>query len=206
MALKEKEFEFDLESGGGTCEEDASLDVVSSKRPKDKFLGRVLGGLMNSNESIMFTCGIVSSTSSEKSGEVSNVSVELVVERNSEGEESQGHMTLAEKACENDRPRKTNSRNASKPPRPPKPPSLDAADQKLVREIIELAKRKRARIEKMKIAKKIKASKSSSLHSGTSAMLITLLFFFVIIFQGKICLSAFNWALFLPVFFLYVIL
>ncbi|BBG98585.1 hypothetical protein Prudu_008024 [Prunus dulcis] len=162
---REKGFELDLESGGSTSEEDASLEL-------------------SSNESVVCTCGIESSSSSEKSGEVTNDSVELLIERNSEVEENQGHMTLAEKTSENEWRRKTNSRNAPKPPRPPRGPSLDAADQKLVREITDLAKRKRARIEQRKAAKKMKASKSSSLQSGISAMIITLLFFFVIIFQG----------------------
>ncbi|ONI14782.1 hypothetical protein PRUPE_3G008100 [Prunus persica] len=184
MAPREKGFELDLESGGSTSEEDASLELVSSKGPKKKFLSSDLGGLQSSNESVVCTCGIESSSSSEKSGEVTNDSVELLIERNSEVEENQGHMTLAEKTSENEWRRKTNSRNAPKPPRPPRGPSLDAADQKLVREITELAKRKRARIEQRKAAKKMKASKSSSLQSGISAMIITLLFFFVIIFQG----------------------
>lgn len=97
-------------------------------------------------------------------------------------------MNLAEKTYESERHRKTNSRNALKPPRPPKGPSLDAADQKLVREIVELARKKRARIEQIKAAKKTKASKSSSVQSGISAMIITLLFFCVIIFQGRLFL------------------
>ncbi|XP_009363122.2 uncharacterized protein LOC103953116 [Pyrus x bretschneideri] len=171
MASGEKEFEIELESGG-------------SNGQKIKFLGGVFGWFLHLNESITCTCGIVSSSSLEKSGEVSNVSVETLIERNSEGEESQGHMPRAEKACENEQCKKKNSRNAPKPPRPPKRPSLDAADQKLVREITELAKRKRARIEQMKVAKKMKASKSSSFYSGISALIITLLFFFVVIFQG----------------------
>ncbi|KAM1114614.1 hypothetical protein ACFX13_048150 [Malus domestica] len=183
MASGEKEFEIDLEGGGCTSKEDASLDVVSSNGQRIKFLGSVFGWFLHLNESITCTCGIVSSSSLEKSGEVSNVSVETLIERNSEGEESQGHMPRAEKACENEQCKKKNSRNAPKPPRPPKRPSLDAADQKLVREITELAKRKRARIEQMKVAKKMKASKSSSLYSGISALIITLLFF-VVIFQG----------------------
>lgn len=189
MASGEKEFEIDLESGGSTNKEDASLDVDPSNGQTIKFLGSVFGRFLHLNESITCTRGIVSSSSLEKSGKVSNVSVEPLIERNSEGEESQGHMILSEKACENERHKKKNSRNAPKPPRPPKRPSLDTADQKLVREITELAKRKRARIEQMKEAKKMKASKSSSLYSVISALIVTLVFFFVVIFQGNICLS-----------------
>ncbi|XP_050387032.1 uncharacterized protein LOC126803289 [Argentina anserina] len=99
-------------------------------------------------------------------------------------EEIRGGSELSQKTYENERHRNSNSRNAMKPPRPPKGPLLDAADQKLVREIVELARRKRARIEQIKAAKKTKATKSSSVQSGISAMIFTLLLFCVIIFQG----------------------
>jgi hypothetical protein len=79
-------------------------------------------------------------------------------------------------------------KNARKPPKPPRPPKgaliLDAADRKLVRELAELAMRKRARVERIKALKKMKAAKALSLNSGLSAMVITLIFFLVITFQG----------------------
>ncbi|CAI9771114.1 unnamed protein product [Fraxinus pennsylvanica] len=90
----------------------------------------------------------------------------------------------------NVRKEKRKSNSAKKPPKPPRPPrglSLDAADQKLIKEITELAMIKRARIERMKALKKMKAAKSSSMSSSSGnliAMLFTLLFFIVIIFQG----------------------
>ncbi|KAK4433856.1 hypothetical protein Salat_0548300 [Sesamum alatum] len=84
------------------------------------------------------------------------------------------------------------SMSAKKPPKPPRPPrglSLDAADQKLIKEISELARIKRARIERMKLLKRMKAAKASSSASASSsgnfiAMLFTILFCMVIIFQG----------------------
>ncbi|KAL3634666.1 hypothetical protein CASFOL_021720 [Castilleja foliolosa] len=84
------------------------------------------------------------------------------------------------------------SMGAKKPPKPPRPPrglSLDAADQKLIREISELAMLKRARIERMKALKKMKAAKAAAGGSGSSngnfiAMVFTILFCVVIIFQG----------------------
>ncbi|XAR56974.1 hypothetical protein NMG60_11024961 [Bertholletia excelsa] len=81
--------------------------------------------------------------------------------------------------------RKTMS--AKKPPRPPRPPkalSLDAADQKLIKEIAELAMMKRARVERMKALKKMKAAKASSVTGNFVAMLFTIIFCLVIIFQG----------------------
>ncbi|XP_011071367.1 uncharacterized protein LOC105156833 [Sesamum indicum] len=83
------------------------------------------------------------------------------------------------------------SMSAKKPPKPPRPPrrlSLDAADQKLIKEISELARIKRARIERMKVLKRMKAAKVSSASASSSgnliAMLFTILFCIVIIFQG----------------------
>ncbi|KAL6535671.1 hypothetical protein OROMI_027045 [Orobanche minor] len=81
--------------------------------------------------------------------------------------------------------------SAKKPPKPPRPSrgfSLDAADRKLVKEISELTLIKRARIERMKALRKIKAAKASSGSTSSSgnliAMVFTILFFVVIIFQG----------------------
>lgn len=186
MASRKDGFDYlDIESGGNASEEVVGLELVRSKRPKKKFLSSDLGVFLSSSESLMCKCSIQSSSDLDKSaGEVMIDSGELKLDINLEGGESRGHMYLAEITYESERHRKTNSRNSLKPPRPPKGPSLDAADQKLVREIVELARKKRARIEQIKAAKKTKASKSSSVQSGISAMIITLLFFCVIIFQG----------------------
>ncbi|KAI3469263.1 hypothetical protein Pfo_025926 [Paulownia fortunei] len=86
---------------------------------------------------------------------------------------------------------KRKTMSVKKPPKPPRPPrglSLDAADQKLIKEISELAIIKRARIERMKALKKMKAAKASSVSASSSgnliAMLFTIIFCIVIIFQG----------------------
>ncbi|CAI9776185.1 unnamed protein product [Fraxinus pennsylvanica] len=89
----------------------------------------------------------------------------------------------------NVRKEKRKSSSAKKPPKPPRPPrglSMDAADQKLIKEIAELAMIKRARIERMKALKKMKVAKASStsLSGNLIAMLFTVLFCIVIIFQG----------------------
>lgn len=78
------------------------------------------------------------------------------------------------------------STRCSKPPRPPTGPSLDAADWMLIKEISELAILKRKRIERMKTLHKLKKEKKSSMRSSSSfAMIVTLIFFIVIIWQGK---------------------
>lgn len=80
------------------------------------------------------------------------------------------------------RPEPTRS---SKPPRPPTGPSMDAADWMLVKEISELAILKRKRIERMKTLHKVKKEKQSSISSSSFAMIVTLIFFIVIIWHGK---------------------
>ncbi|KAK3183006.1 hypothetical protein Dsin_030292 [Dipteronia sinensis] len=75
-------------------------------------------------------------------------------------------------------------REAPKPPKPPRVPSLDAADQKLIREISELAMLKRASVERMRALRKTKAAKQSSSNSNLFAMVFTMIFCLVIIFQG----------------------
>ncbi|KAG6431349.1 hypothetical protein SASPL_109428 [Salvia splendens] len=80
-------------------------------------------------------------------------------------------------------------KKSSKPPRPPRGLSLDAADQKLIRELSELAMIKRAKIERTKVLKKMRAAKASSSSSASSsgnlmALLFTFIFFAVVVLQG----------------------
>ncbi|KAL5220395.1 hypothetical protein ABZP36_025108 [Zizania latifolia] len=82
---------------------------------------------------------------------------------------------------------KEKKKRSKKPPRPPRPPStspLDAADQKLVSELSELAMLKRARIERMKALKKMKNSKPASSIGNLVALIITVIFCLVILWQG----------------------
>jgi hypothetical protein len=81
---------------------------------------------------------------------------------------------------------------------------LDAADQKLIKEISELAMLKRARIERMKALKKVKATKASS-NSNLFAMVFTILFCLVILFQGNNAHARFSHSIAALVFNLCVI-
>lgn len=116
---------------------------------------------------------------------LSQVSLDLskVTNKSMMGQDSMNH---GEKTPAKEKRKKSSNKKAPKPPRPPQAPSLDAADYKLIREISELAMLKRARVERMKALKKMKAAKSSSSssHSSILAMIFTVIFFLVIIFQG----------------------
>ncbi|VVB06956.1 unnamed protein product [Arabis nemorensis] len=97
-------------------------------------------------------------------------------------ERSSQSLDLSDRKFDSVKFKKT--RKPSKPPRPPKGPSLSANDQKLMREITELAMRKRARIERMKTLRRMKEAKSSSPCSSVFAMIVTVIFFVFLIFQG----------------------
>ncbi|XP_042405241.1 uncharacterized protein LOC121995579 [Zingiber officinale] len=96
-----------------------------------------------------------------------------------EGEEKQSLLKLgAEKI------KKTRCKKPPKPPRPPTSTPLDATDLKMIREISELAMMKRARIERMKNKKK--NAKSSSSNGNLCAMVVTIIFCLLLIWQGAL--------------------
>lgn len=174
---RDAEFELNLESGGTTSEEDVTKDLepVStwSSVTLNKFLCSGYGSLDGSiiREDRANLCHNVSN-STEVS--VENVKVE-----------KEGKFDSAENKPVKEKRQKMGSKKAPKPPRPPRGPSLDAADHKLIREISELAMLKRARVERMKAVRKMKAAKTSSSNSNWAAMVFTVLFCLVIIFQGN---------------------
>ncbi|KAG5251934.1 transmembrane protein [Salix suchowensis] len=102
--------------------------------------------------------GFQGSVNLSNSGEVGAEDVELLIDKNSEEKEGR--------------------QKASKP-------VMDASDKKLMKEITELAMRKRARIERLKALKKMRAEKASSSSSSLSAMFITIIFCLIIIYQGS---------------------
>lgn len=182
FASKERDLEADLESGETTSEEDRTTDQVSANRQTNGIFNWIWTGHFSSDGSVHGKCGNLNSNSS-KFGEAAGENVELLIDKNSEEEGSENAGNL-EKKCVEGKRKKTNSRKPPKPPRPPKGPTLDAADQKLVREIAELAMRKRARSERIKALKRMKAAKASASNSTVFAMIITLIFCLIIVFQG----------------------
>ncbi|KAK8317819.1 hypothetical protein V6Z11_A13G132600 [Gossypium hirsutum] len=75
-----------------------------------------------------------------------------------------------------------------KPPKSPQPPrvgrSLSEVDIKLVREISKLSRLRYTRNDRRKKLEKKRVDKASSSHASVFAMIITILFICVIIFQG----------------------
>ncbi|KAJ8771827.1 hypothetical protein K2173_027004 [Erythroxylum novogranatense] len=178
--LRESNAIADLEIGGTPGQENkVECQQFGGKHPK-KELGRLRSGFMICNCSIdgdddLSSKGDELSTCDEK-GKIKDI--------RKEGTTSIGDKLLKDK-------RKTRiSNKPPKPPRPPRGPSLDAADMKLVREMSELAKLKHARIERMRALKKRRTDKASSSNSNVLAMVITILFFCIIIFQGNVELLA----------------
>ncbi|KAL2935006.1 DNA translocase FtsK [Bienertia sinuspersici] len=175
MASREGEFLVDLECGGTTSQEEGSGDAVSGYGRGRKPSSRAhVGSIDVANSSDSFP----------KSNEVSGHGVELLVDKSLGGEEGRELAALLEKRNPNEQRKKVGLKNASKPPRPPKGPLLTASDLKLVKELSELAARKRARIERIKAVRKMKDTKRPTSGSSVTALVITVLFFFIIVFQG----------------------
>lgn len=188
---KEKGIIGDIESGGTSSEDDTGSDSVLGKKQAKELLKKigtssVLGFNGSSEvEPSPKSKGILGETSEE-----SRESVRLLIEKSPGGLQNQNLMPVVEKKHEKERSKIGKSKKAPKPPRPPKGPTLDAVDMKLVKEISVLATKKRERIERMKALKKMKAAKSTSSSPSSCstfpAMIITILFCLVIIFQGII--------------------
>ncbi|KAJ8423272.1 hypothetical protein Cgig2_022156 [Carnegiea gigantea] len=183
MASREGEFLGDIECGGTNSEEEGSKEFVSRGK---KALSRGCSGALGYNHD-----GMVSGGShiypdvhnfSKATDNIGGRRVELVIDRDSGGEEYRDLVALLEKRSNSSK--KPSLKKASKPPRPPKGPTLSHADLKLVKELSELAARKRERIERMKAFRKRKESKRSSSSSNLIALVISILFFLVIILQG----------------------
>ncbi|KAE8679587.1 hypothetical protein F3Y22_tig00111398pilonHSYRG00171 [Hibiscus syriacus] len=185
LLTRERDIEVDLESGGTTSEDEKTKDDVSSSLQTKRTLSGVWSDLWSFDRIVKGESCINSCSSTLSFGAVAGENAEFLTDKNSEGEENQELLTLAEKNLREVKCKMTNSRKPPKPPRPPKGPLLDAADKKLVREIAELAMIKRARMKQIKTMKRMKKEKASS-SSSTSlyAMVITVLFCFVILFQG----------------------
>ncbi|KAK8565557.1 hypothetical protein V6N13_020654 [Hibiscus sabdariffa] len=184
--LKERDIEVDIESGGTTSEDERTKgDHGSSSLRTKRTFSKVWSDLLSFDGLGKGKCGINSCGNASSFGSAEVENMEFLVDKSSEGEENRELMALVEKSIAEDKCKKTNSRKPPKPPRPPKGPLLDAADQELVREIAELAMRKRARMKRIKAMKKMKAAKAAaSSNSSLSAMVITIVFCLVMLFQG----------------------
>lgn len=188
LVSRESELEVDLESGETASEDEITNDLIPAGSQSRKILNRALGGHMNVDGFGKRDSSISYCSNASKLSGVEHENLELLIEKNSEGEDSCQHVVLLGKKTAEGRNKK--NRKPPRPPRPPKGPTLSAADQKLVREIAELAMRKQARIERIKALKKMKTAKSSSSSSTISAMVVTVLFCLIILFQGMLSRSS----------------
>ncbi|MCD9640847.1 hypothetical protein HAX54_026553 [Datura stramonium] len=176
MLSRESDIEVDLENCRST-----SGEAENNNSSLDAKAGNVLFTSVSNgyNEEISKAENGLNMHSNIKDGdELTQGSVRVFIDKES----------LVEKKKRKEKRKSTSAKNPSKPPRPPRGFSLDAADQKLIKEIAELAMIKRARIERMKALKKMKAAKASStssvLNGSSIALLFTIFFFFVLLFQG----------------------
>ncbi|GKV46174.1 hypothetical protein SLEP1_g53180 [Rubroshorea leprosula] len=168
--------EVDLEKGdrGSSVEDSSKSPVLGVKKHEISLLSKVYSHYIEGSE------GRVSLSSNElNSSGVLAENVKVVMSMNMDGKKSN-----EEKKVVNEKHQKTSNKKSPKPPRPPRAPSLDAADLKLIRELSELARLKRARIERMKALKNMKAAKPSSSNNNVFAMVFTIIFCLVILFQG----------------------
>lgn len=124
-------------------------------------------------------------------GDIVSISVDEVVKSDNLGNFLGNQKNVDEIPDKNSKREKRKS-SGKKPPKPPRPSSglwLDAADQKLIKEITELAIMKRARIERMKKMKAAKTSSNSTPSSSNGsllALIFTIIFCIVIVLQGKL--------------------
>lgn len=186
MALRERDLSFDLESGGKIIEE-GSVEPSSSKRDVKNIWTRLIEDSLPKDERLVASN---SNFANSVADIIADENTEFLIDKNLEGEDDHEVFALMEK--NNARGKHKNKKKALKPPRPPKGPSLDAADRMMVKEIAVLAMKKRARVERMKALKKAKAEKTSSFNGCIPALIITFLFFLVIIIQGKLIIGAIS--------------
>lgn len=161
---EEEDLDVDIEDGRFSETQEITTNLVSAEGDSENGLNHVWSGRLSFD-------------GSEKSAD------DLVMGDGKRRERSSQSLDLSDMKFDNVKFKKT--RKPSKPPRPPKGPLLSANDQKLMREITELAMRKRARIERMKTLRRLKATKSSSPCSSIFAMIVTVIFFVFLIFQGR---------------------
>ncbi|KAK6930306.1 hypothetical protein RJ641_004400 [Dillenia turbinata] len=173
ISPRETDFVIDLESGGNASDKGIKDAVPKAKQA---LLANLCSGVLSFDEL----------NKSEYNTDSCPNMLELLVEDKllieQKGEKEQDLNVVGKKGVKQQH-RKIGEKKHPKPPRPPRGPSLDTTDLKLIQEFTELAILKRARIERMK-SLKMKSAKASSSNSNLFAMLFTIFFFLVLLFQG----------------------
>lgn len=170
---KESNLVIDLESGGTSEEEGCGHPSSYGSIPVKKTLGRAWSGFVGFDGCVRSADGI----------SICKTEVNYGMESLAGGLGEQ-RMEFVGKKRNQEKLKKMGFKKPPKPPRPPRRPLLDATDMKMVREISELAMMKRARVERMKALKLKMEKTSSSSSTNLIAMIITVLFCFILIFQG----------------------
>lgn len=204
-ALKERDHVVDIDVGGTGCEEDTNDGPVSSNKGSKRMLNKLKTGVLCVDGATKGECSV----NHNNLGNSTHENAELSLDNKNTGGQNGEHMPLLEKKQVKEKSKTTSCKKASKPPRPPKGPSLCTTDLMLLREMSELAMKKRARIEHIKALKKRRALRSSSSLSSSNgsipAMVITLLFCLVIFFQGTLGFLISNFWVFIPPIYLYAL-
>lgn len=173
------DFELDLESGGTTSDEDGSYnhDLTGEVSNKELYkAGSGFRGVQLCDGSVRNQDGSNYCNKMSSAGELSVKCTEIWSKKVSQEVKNLGDNKMDIK--------KTRKPKPPKPPRPPKGPSLHASDVNFVKEISEVAMWKRRRTERIKALNKIKKESGSSSKINILAMVITVLFFLIVIFQG----------------------
>lgn len=177
---KDKDLHIDLERGVSSSHQDCFDESASSARKQaNNLLARGSVGFVDGSNKV--ENGFISFENPMTSNGGFLENLEVATDKLVEAD----NLDNAEKRSPTEKRKKPSNKKPPRPPRPPRGPSIDAADQKMIREIAELAMLKKARIERMKAIKKMKTTKSSSCSGNILAMVFTVLFFLVIVFQGK---------------------
>ncbi|KAI7731530.1 hypothetical protein M8C21_017659 [Ambrosia artemisiifolia] len=182
--VNDREAIVDIESNRSECQEHSRNEHVTGGKRVENML-RSLGLPLSFK-------GLDDGENSSDSNR--NHDIESLVNDKLEGGKRE-NMPLIGKTQSKEKQKVKNSKRASKPPRPRKGPSLSTSDLRLVKEISELVMKKRARAERLKSLKKARSarlltaaaapsSSAASSYMSLFAMMITVLFLIVIIFQG----------------------
>ncbi|KAL2490369.1 Uncharacterized protein Adt_25997 [Abeliophyllum distichum] len=170
--------DIDLESGGAKSEENGSKSQGLGGGSSKKLLSRVRSGFLRGESPDGYKRVRDRSRSYDKLLDLDEISLMNMEIKFGKARDETINSLDKEKS------KKPNSVKPSKPPRPPKRPSLDAADVKMLKEI-SMLNLKRKRLEKIRTLKTIKREKASSLNANLCAILVTIIFFYVIIFQEE---------------------
>ncbi|XP_022859220.1 uncharacterized protein LOC111379998 [Olea europaea var. sylvestris] len=170
--------DIDLENGGTKSEENGSKSQGLGGGNSKKLLSRVRSGFLRGESPDGSKSTRDRSHSYDKLLDLDEVSLTNMEFKFGNARNETINNLDKEKS------KKPNCVKPSKPPRPPKGPSLDAADLKMLKEI-SMLNLKRKRMEKIRTLKTIKKEKASSLSTNLFAIFVTIIFFYVIIFQGN---------------------